>query len=179
MATTTASFSRDGNRVPITNYGFRVQKVQTLTGNNTTVATPLFSVTGTIKVYALYGMVTTTLGTNVTTAFWRLNDQTAQPAISLATGTTISGAAVGSQIIRLSVASVALTVKSAATGNVLDPVAATAPDVFIPFICMQKVGSIETDIEFVYTTTNTPTSGVIQHIAYWLPLSDDGNLVAL
>jgi hypothetical protein len=177
MATISASYPRDANRVPMTGYGFRSQKTQTLAGNNTTASTPLFRVTGTVLVKALYGQVTTVLGSNVTAAFWRLNDQTAQPAISLATGTTLSSLASGALLIRNSLVSVALSTKGAAAGGVLDPIAATAPDVFMPFIVTQKTGGVNTDIEFTYTTTNTPTSGVIVHNLMWLPLSDDGNIV--
>jgi hypothetical protein len=177
MPTISASYTRDANHVPMTAYGFRSQKSQTLSGNNATVSTPLFRVTGTVLVKGLYGQVTTALGSNITAAFWRLNDQTAQVAISLATGTTLSAAPVGSMIVRLSLVSVALSLKSSAAGAVLDPVAATAPDIFMPFVVTQKTGAINTDIEFTYTTTNTPTSGVIVHNLMWLPLSDDGNIV--
>lgn len=154
-------------------------KDQTLAGNNATVSTPLFRVTGTVKVTQLYAIVTTALGTNVTAAFWRTNDQTAQVAISLATGTTLSSLPVGSKLTRKSVVSVALTADSSAAAKVIDPVAATAPDVYMPFEVVQKTGSVQTDIEFTYTTTNTPTSGVIRHFVEWQPMSDGATLVAV
>lgn len=179
MPTTTAAFSRDANRVPITVYGFRTVKEQTLSASNTTASTALFRVTGTVKFFELHGMVTTALSSNITAAYWRLNDQTAQVDISLATGTTLSSFGVGSLIHRNSVVSVALKASSSAAGRVTDPVASTATDVFMPFIVVQKVGGVNTDIEFTYTTTNTPASGVIQHVVGWLPISDDGNVVAL
>lgn len=172
------SFPRDGNFTPITQHGMQTIKDLTLSGNNATVAAPIFTVTGAVKLLALYGVVTTVLGANNTAAFWRLNDQSAQPAISLATGTTLSAAKVGSVIERGSVAGVALTLADAAAGRVIDPVAATAPDVFMPFAVVQKVGGILTQIEFVYSTTDTPTTGVIRFFAGWVPLSSDGNLVA-
>lgn len=161
------------------NIATQTSKIQTLSGNNTTVSTPLFRVTGTVNVDSLFGIVTTVLGSNVTAAFWRFNDQTAQVAISLATGTALSAAPVGSLLIRRSVVSVALVLSTAAAGAVTDPVAATAPDVFMPFVLTQKTGGINSDVEFTYTTTNTPTSGVIQHFIEWRPMSADGNLVAL
>lgn len=153
-------------------------KAQTLNGNNTTVATPLFRVTGVVRVIALYSIVTTALGSNQTAAHWRINDQTAQVAISLATGTTISSLVAGSLLVRNSVASVALTADNANAGKVRDPVAATAPDVNMPFEIVQKAGA-NTDIEFVYTTTNTPTSGAVKHYVIFEPLSDDGDIRAL
>jgi hypothetical protein len=72
-----------------------------------------------------------------------------------------------------------LNFKNASAGSVLDPVAATAPDSFMPFVVTQKTLGVETDIEFTYTTTDTPTSGTIQHFAHYIPLSADGNLTAL
>lgn len=178
MPTSSGAFSRDANHVPFTEYGAIVTKSQTLSGTGT-VATALFTLTGTVLVKALYGIVTTDLGANQTAAFWRLNDQTATPAISLATGTTISAAKAGSIISRISLVSVALSFKNASAGAVLDPVAATAPDVFMPFVIVQKTAGVTTNIEFVFTTTDNPTSGVIQHFVGYVPLSSDGNLTAL
>ena len=179
MPSATVAFSRDANRVPITAFGFKSQTNQTLSGSNTTVATALFRVTGSVYFYALYGIVTTALGSNITAAYWRTNDQTAKVDISLATGTTLSSFAAGSFLTRKSIASVALTGDNASAAKVTDPVAATAPNVFMPFLVTQKTGSVNTDIEFVYTTTNTPTSGVIQHTVQWLPLSDNGAVTVL
>lgn len=154
----------------------KVSKTQTLSGNNTTVATPLFRITGSVHISQLYAVVTTVLGSNVTAAHWRTNDQTAQVAISLATGTTLSSLPAGSMLTRKSLVSVALTADSSAAAKVIDPVAATAPAVHMPFAVVQKTGSVQTDIEFVYTTTNTPTSGVIVHFVEWQPLSEGSRL---
>lgn len=176
---TSASFSRDANRVPITNYGFVASKSLTTNANNTTSKNPLFTVTGVVLIKALYGIVTTTLSSNQTAAYWEIDDQTATPDISLASGTTISNAAVGSMLLRLSVAGVALTLADAAAGRVTDPVAATAPDMFMPFIVTQKVGGITTTINFSYATTNTPATGAISFFASWLPLSDSATLAAV
>ena len=154
-------------------------KSQTLSGNNTTVATPIFRVTGSVKITKLYAVVTTVLGSNVTAAYWRTNDQTAQVAISLATGTTLSSLPAGTMLTRHSLVSVALKADSSAAAKVIDPVAATAPDVHMPFGVVQKTGGIQTDIEFVYTTTNTPTSGVIKHYVEFEPLTTDSDLIAV
>lgn len=154
----------------------KVSKTQTLSGNNTTVATPLFRITGSVHISQLYAVVTTALGSNVTAAYWRTNDQTAQVAISLATGTTISSLPSGSMLTRKSLVSVALTADSSAAAKVVDPVAATAPAVHMPFAVVQKTGAVQTDIEFVYTTTNTPTSGVLVHYVEWQPLSEGARL---
>ena len=158
---------------------YRETKLQTLSGSNTTVATPLFKVTGSVRITKIFGVVQTALGSNVTAAYLRANDQTAQVAISLATGVTLSSFAVGSLISRKSLVSVALSGDNASAGKVVDPVAATAPDVFMPFCVVQKTGGVETDIEFVYTTTNTPTSGVIKWYCEFEPLTEDGDVRAV
>lgn len=150
----------------------KASKTQTLSGNNETVATPLFRITGTVQVTQLYAVVTTVLGSNVTAAHWRSNDQTATLPISAAAGTTLSSLPVGSVLTRHSLVSVALKADSSAAAKVIDPVAATAPAVHMPFCVVQKTAGVNTDIEFVYTTTNTPTSGVIQHFVEWQPLSE-------
>jgi hypothetical protein len=154
-------------------------KAQTLSGNNTTVATPLFRVTGTVEVTQLYAIVTTALGSNITAAHWRTNDQTATLPVSAAAGTTLSSFVAGSKLTRSSIVSVALSGDNASAAKVRDPVAATAPSVHMPFDVVQKTGGVNTDIEFVYTTTNTPTTGALIHYVEWQPLSDGATLVAL
>lgn len=157
----------------------KASKTQTLTGNNTTVATPLFRVTGTVHISQLYAVVTTALGSNITAAHWRTNDQTATLPISAAAGTTLSSFAAGSVLTRHSLVSVALKGDNASAAKVIDPVAATAPAVHMPFKVVQKTGGVQTDIEFVYTTTNTPTSGVIQHFVEWQPMSEGSTLTVI
>lgn len=157
----------------------KASKTQTLSGNNETVATPLFRITGAVKITELYSVVTTIIGSNATAAHYRVNDQTTTTAITLATGSTIQNYTPGSIFARTGTVSTALQVKISSQGNVLDPFAATVPDFFMPFVVIQKTGSVQTDIEFVYTTTNTPTSGVIQHFVEWQPLSEGSTLTVL
>jgi len=164
---------RDDNGVALQLGGFRTQTSLTLDASNETKVEPLFRVTGSIQVNKLYGIVTTTVGANHTAAYWRLNDQTAQEDISLNTGTTVSSAGVGSLLTRRSIATAALVLVNSTAGHVSDPVAATAPDYFMPFTFTQKVGSVNTDIEYVYTTTTEPTTGVIQFFLVWQPLSSN------
>lgn len=159
--------------------GMVVSKSITLSGSNTTVVTPLFTVTGSVYIPRLYGVVTTTLGTNQTAAHWRINDQTAQVAISLATGTTVTSMGVGSILARKSLVSVALTADNSTAAKVIDPVAATATDVFMPFIVEQKVGGVLTQIEWVYSTTETPTTGAITFYVTWVPMTENSALVAV
>lgn len=157
----------------------RLTTSATLTASATTASNILFRVTGSIEVLRLYGVVTTALGANITAAFWRTNDQTAQVNISLNTGTTLSAFTAGSLINRSSVATVALTGDNASAAKVRDPVAATSPAVCMPFAIVQKTGNVQTDIEFRYTTTDAPTSGVIQFFLEYRPLSADGMAIVV
>jgi hypothetical protein len=176
---TTSGYARDANRVPITRNGMVISSTDaSFTANGAAIATPIFTVTGTVECLALWGIVTTAIGSNHTAAHWRINDQTiVTQVISAAAGTTLSSLPVGSTISRIGLVSTALAASTAATGLVTDPVAATAPDFFMPFIVVQKTASIKTDIEYVYTTNNT-SLGAIKFYCGWVPLSDDGNVTA-
>ena len=173
------AFDRDANYVPITENGLTMVSSKTLSANNTTAQVPIFTITGQVEVLALYGVVTTVLSSNITAAYWRLNDSTTTTDISLSTGTTISSYAVGSIITRRSIASVALNGANATTSIIQDPVAATAPGMFMPFNVIQKTGNVTTNIEFVYSTTNTPATGAIDFYIGWIPLSPNSYVTAL
>lgn len=170
-----ASFNRDANYVPITTDGVVSNKVQTLTGNNATVVTALFRVTGSIEIRGLWGVVTTDLGANNTAAYYRLNDQTAQVNITLNTGVTLSAVKAGSTIVKNGLAAAAAVLINNSAGRVNEPTTLETT-FFSPFTVVKKTAA-NTDIEFVYSTTDTPTSGVIQHFIRWLPLSADANVV--
>lgn len=177
MATITSSYWRDANRVPITTDGLITVDTQTLSADNTTAAVPLFTITGQVEVRGLWGVVTTVLGSNNTAAYWRLNDATAQSDITLNTGTTLSSAAAGSIIVKKGLAGAALTLLTSAQERVSEPTTLETT-YFSPFVVVAK-NAVTTNIEFVYTTTNTPTSGVIDFYLRWLPLSATANVTAL
>lgn len=174
----TAAFLHDADHQPITQLGLTSPDSQVLTGNNTTVAVPIFSVTGSVLVNALYGVVTTTLGANNTAAYWRLNDQTAQVNITLNTGTTLSAAVVGGVITKKGLATAALTFIDAAAGRVSEPTTLET-SFFSPFEITQKTGGVATNIEFVYSTTDTPTSGAITFYVGWVPLTTGSSITPL
>lgn len=177
MANILGVLPRDANSVPIQN-GLLVTKELTLSASNATANVPIFTVTGSVEFIGLYGIVTTALSSNITAAYLQINDQTATPDISLASGTTLSSFAAGSLFARISTAGVAMAAQNASAGRVTDPVAATAPSLLMPFAVTQKTAGVLTQVEFVYSTTNTPATGVIKWYARWFPLSDDGNVVA-
>lgn len=177
MSIITASYWRDANSVPITTDGLPTLDSQTLVGNNTTVNVPIFGITGSVEVRALYGVVTTDLGANHTAAFWRLNDQTAQVNITLNTGTTLSAVKAGSMIVKKDLASAALTLINNSAGRVSEPTT-LEHTYFSPFTVTKKTGAT-TNIEYTYSTTDAPTTGAITFFLRWLPLSADANVVGL
>ncbi len=168
---------RDDNDVPVYSPGLTTTDTQTLVGNGTTVAVPIFSITGTISVQAIWGVVTTVLGNN-TAAYWRLNDGSAQSSITASSGTALTSAPVGSTIVKKDLASAALTLLSASQERVSEPT--TLETVyFSPFVVLQKTGNVATNVEFVYTTSDTPTTGVIKFYIQWFPLSSGATVQPL
>lgn len=174
-----SAFIHDADHTPITLLGLQSKSSQILNANNTTGTLSLFTITGDVYVVSLYGVVTTALGANNTAAYWRINDGSAQASISLSTGTTLSAAPAGSLIVRDSIASVALALKSASAAGVQDPVAATAPSLFMPFALVQKTGNVTSTVEFLYTTTDTPTTGAIDFYIGWVPLTTGATVTSL
>jgi hypothetical protein len=172
-----AVFNRDANRVPITLPGMMVTKSLSLTASNTTVNPPIFTITGTVMVVSLYGIVTTAVGVNNTAASFRINDQTAQVYLTAVGGTTLSAAPAGSIIMKTALVATALTLKSSAAGAILEAGAANEYE-FSPIIIVDKVNAL-TQIEFKYTTTDTPTTGVIKFYCGFIPMSDDGDVTAV
>lgn len=166
---------RDSNHSPVQIGGVISRKSQTLSGNNTTVNTPIFRITGTVEVIKLYAVVTTTIGANHTGGLYRLNDQTAQVAIT-ASGATLSGLAVGTTVLKKGLAAAALTLLDNAAGRVSEPTTLETMT-YSPFVVMKKTAA-NTDIEYQYATTDAPTSGVLQHFLVWLPNSSDAAVVA-
>lgn len=165
---------RDDNDTAVQYAGIYVNTAISLTGNNTTVSVPIFHVTGTVLVTGLWGVVTTVLGANNTAAYWRLNDQTNQSDITLSTGTVLSAAPVGSTLVKKGLAAAALTLLSSSQERVSEPTTLETL-YFSPFVAVKKTAAV-TDIEFTYSTTDTPTSGSIQFYASYVPLSADGKL---
>lgn len=171
MAGVLNSFPRDGNAVPITYGGLITTDAQVLVGSGATIAVPLFTVTGAVEVTALYGVVTTTLGNN-TAAAWRTNDGSTQNDITLSTGTTLTGAIKGAIIAKKALKASALTL-IAGTSAQVDESGANLP-FFQPFV-IQANAAATSNIEFVYTTSDTPTTGAITFYLRWAPIATINN----
>lgn len=147
----------------------------TLNVNNTTGSKVVFTITGSVMVFGLWGEVTTVISANHTAGHFRLNDQTATIDITeAATGIALSGLAAGTLFYKESLAAVALKLKDNAAGAFEEPASAGQP-AFTPFVAIKKTGAVTT-IDYRYTTTDAPSSGVVKFHALWLPMSDDGNL---
>jgi hypothetical protein len=174
MSTTVSTFPRDANRVPITQNGTMVSKDITFTTDGTIVKA-LFTVTGSVMVNALYGVVTTALGSNHTAASFRINDQTAQVYLTAVAGTTLSSIAAGSMIIKDKLVAVAVTKIDNAAGAVNESATAGIP-IFSPVIITKKLAAL-TQIEYRYITNNT-SLGAMTFYCGFIPLSSDGDVSA-
>lgn len=171
------TFGRDDNYVPITQNGLLTTDVQILVGSGATIAVPIFSVTGSVLVNSLFAVVTTVLGNN-TAASWRLNDGSAQSDITLGTGTSLTAAPVGSIIVKKGLATAALTLISSSQERVSEPTAVET-SYFSPFVAVQKTGGIATNVEFVYTTSDTPTTGALTFYIGWVPLTSGSRITSI
>lgn len=152
-----------------------VTKEITLSGNNATVVTQIFKVTGSVHVTKLYGVVTQVLGSNHTAGFWKLNDGTV--TVNLTTsGATLSSFDIDSLIFKNNLAGIAANTLQTNQARLSEP-AVRETIFFSPFLLGQKV-AVDTFVEYSYTTTNTPTSGKIKFYIEYEPVSDDGAIVA-
>lgn len=169
------SMLRDDNDSPVLGTGLTISNSKTLTANNAAgTAVPIFTITGAVQVLALWGVVTTTLGANNTAAYWRLNDGSNQSNITVNTGTALSAAPAGSIIVKKDLASAALTLLSASQERVSEPTTLETL-YFSPFVAIQKAATA-TNIEFLYSTTDTPTVGVINFYVQYIPLGQGSKI---
>ena len=177
---TEATFRRDANRIPITQNGMWVTKSYTFTSTGTLVI-PIFNVTGTVQVNALYGIVTTVLAGNHRAGAFRINDQTAQVQLTNATGPTMDAAPVGSMIIADVLAATAASFKSSAAGAVLQPATAGINPFSGSIITEKKTAGVgvQTDIEYRFTSSTNPTTGAMMFYCGFIPLSSDGGVTAV
>ena len=174
MAGIPSSFRRDANSVPITQNGLQVTKDITFTTNGTIVKA-LFTITGSVLVNALYGVVTTLLGSNHTAASFRTNDQSAQVYLTAVGGTTLSNDAAGSVILKDKLVAVAVTELDNSAARVSESATAGIA-IFSPVIITKKTAAL-TQIEYKYITNNT-SLGAMTVFCGFIPLSADGDITA-
>src|SRR5437899_2589578 len=124
---------------------FILSNSQTLSGNNATVATNIFQITGMVEVLRMWAVITTVLGSNHTAAAYRLYDGTTNSDITLSTGSTLSSFSVGGGFYKRGLSSTAVTVINPTQERVNDPSAANASQ-YTPVFLTQKTGAVATYI---------------------------------
>jgi len=150
---------------------------KTLVANNTTVDVNVFGFTGTIHVVKLYGIVTTVLGANHTAAGFNVNDGTNTVQLTLAAGTVLSAAQVGSQIDKDALAAVAVSYIRADQVRLDEP--ATSGLAEMSDFTLNAKSVTTCNIRYHYATTDAPTSGAIKFYLYYEPLSDNALVTAV
>lgn len=168
-----STVARSGNFTTLTSSS------ETLTANIATATLSIFRVTGSVKVLRLFGVVTTTLvGQNHTGAWFRFYDQTLNRALTLEAGApALSNFGVGSTIERTALAATIATVKQSSNAQITES-AAAGDLVNCEFDLVAKNGA-NSDIQYTYSTTDAPTSGVIQFFCEWRATSADGAVAAV
>lgn len=146
-----------------------ITTIKSLTGNNERQAIPIFRATGFLRIKRFTGVVTVNLGANVTQAGWQLNDGITQSDITeTAVGSDLSGLVVGSYMAKEGI----LTLPMTYFNNTISGVG----DGSFPTFQVLSLPGTPTDIEFIYTTTETPTTGSILFLAEYEPLSSNAFL---
>lgn len=143
-------------------------KTTTFSASNTTASEIIATLTGGVEILDITGQVTTAISSNHTAGHVRMNDQTNTPAVTLATGTTLSSAAVGSVVHAAGDETVALTLDNNSQTRV-------SQNNFTPRKVVKKTGATTT-IDYRYTTTNTPATGAIEWTIIYRPTTSDGAL---
>jgi hypothetical protein len=156
-----STFPRDANGVPITNLGLQVVKTMTFAGGTTNdpgdydgTGNPatLFTITGDVMFNIVAVCKTSLAGANAT----------------IEVGVTDATAAIIPQITATDI-----DINMAVDIPIIAATPALAPYIFSHWHPI--VGGL--DVIQTVGTANI-TSGVIKYYGFWLPLSDDGNVVA-
>ena len=142
--------------------------LETIAGSSTTESLPIWTITGSIYLHKLVGVVTVAMGSNHTAGHWRLEDGTNAPTVT-ASGSALSGLGVGSICFKRGIASSVMDVRNSSQTQIREAVTAGFSGLS-PGILVAKNGAT-TNLVYRYTTTNTPTSGVLQVFLEWDPLS--------
>ncbi|MEA2036864.1 MAG: hypothetical protein U9O94_05110 [Nanoarchaeota archaeon] len=151
-----------------------IRRLGTLNGNNTSVTMNIFKVIGSVEILTAHGEVmdVTTL-TNMTAVYTDLWDGTTAVNIT-ANGAILSGAPVGSLIIKQKDSTNAMITVLANQARVTEP--ANDKKTHQPFIVTQKNG-VDTYIRMNYTTTDAPIDAQILFIVKYRPI--DGGSITL
>lgn len=153
-------------------------KVEHLRDENTTAIHPIFRCKGALEFIGLWGVVVTTnITSNHTNAHFRFNDQISPVNVTLSTGGgDLSNFETGSLVFKGGAATVALKTMRADAGRVAEPVSAGLP-IFSPFFLVESPTSGDCDLEYVYTTTDSPSDGYIEFFCIYRRLSANAEIV--
>ena len=150
--------------------GGRIFKVRgTLNADNTSAVVNLFKIHGTVEIINAYAevMEVTTL-TNCTGCYFDLYDGTVAIEITDNAGAVLSGAPVGSMILRTGIASQIATVVLSDQCRITET--DSSKKTHQPFSCTQKNG-VDTFIRAHYTTTDAPINAVVDFYVVYSPFN--------
>ena len=175
------SGGRDGARVDNgtnnvwSNFSFEniLANIQALSGSGSpiTVSTNLFQIYGTVEIDYIHGSVDTQLGADVDNVYLDAFDGANSVPLTKATTLDLDAAPVGSLLHKTADADMILTYEQSDQVRLYED--ATKFGVDRTFVLNAKNGA-SNYIRMTYTTTDTPTSGVIHWHIEWRPMSDDG-----
>lgn len=135
----------------------------------------LFQVTGTVRVFSIFGLVDVVLDADITGAYLETDDGGSQIALTLIAGAPdISSLPIGSYIVKSAQATGILSVNSSANANVDEVIRAT---VFSQFVVVQKTADVATYIRL--TRAGAGASGRIHWYCEWEKISHNANVVAV
>lgn len=143
----------------INTVGYVLEKEVTLNANNDSQSFSLFKVTGSITIESIRGVVTDATVLNNCTAVKLYLDDGANPKNISDDGAILSGAGVGSIILKDQIALNNLTIVLSTECRVTER--GNVDDMHQPFEVTQKNG-VDTYLKFSYETTDTPINAKIK-----------------
>lgn len=137
----------------------------------------LFQFTGAIRIVALYDIVTTTLG-NHTAPYYRVYDGSSGAEVTSSTLPPDSSSfPPGSILFKGGKTTTAAVGKSAANVNLSESATANT-STFNDLVVIAKTATTS-EIRYVYSTSDSPTSGAKDFYIEIQPLSDDASIIAI
>lgn len=156
--------------------GFILEVEGVLNANNTTETINIFKITGSVEIIDAYGEVTdATVLNNLTGCYFDAWDGTTAIEITDSAGAVLSGAPVGSMILKTADSSQIATVVLADQVRVTE--ADTSKKTHHPFIVTQKNGA-DTYIRCHYTTSDAPINAKVKFYIVYRPKNGGSAVVA-
>ena len=147
---------------------------KTFTSAGPTVVVPIFRVTGCVRVLGIWGVVTSTIGTNHINGAFRVYDGTLASPLSSSSANKLdcSNYAVGSLLEKVDLANAPLKGINSTASGFLEPAGGAGQQISSPFDVVAKIG-VATNIEYTYATSNA-SGGAIEFFVQYLPFSVSG-----